>query len=131
MRNARFGYRANGCYWTARDQPKSQPEDIYGSFSMGMTAENIAERYEISREEQDQFAFESEKAIEAMDSGRFKEEIVPVMIKTKRTVPVFRSTSFQGGHQPEKLAKLRPAFKEDGTVTAATVQDAMTAQLAR
>lgn len=123
MRNARFGYHAgNGLLLdpNTESQPKSQPEDIYGSFSMGMTAENIAERYEISREEQDQFAFESQKkAIEAMDSGRFKEEIVPVMIKTKKEQFLFQVDEFpRRDTNLEKLAKLRPAFKEDGTVTA-------------
>lgn len=123
MRNARFGYHAgNGLLLdpNTESQPKSQPEDIYGSFSMGMTAENVAERYEISREEQDQFAYESQKrAIEAIDCGRFNEEIVPVMIKNKKEQFLFQVDEFpRRDTNLEKLAKLKPAFKEGGTVTA-------------
>lgn len=94
--------------------------DAFSHEHMGVTAENIAEKYSISREEQDGFAYESQqKAIKAQDAGAFKEEIVPITVKSRYVEEVVdadeyinRSTSL------EKLAKLRPVFKKDGTVTA-------------
>jgi len=94
--------------------------DAFDHIHMGITAENIAEKYNISREEQDRFAMTSqERAVKAIDEGKFKDEIVTIEIKTRKGVTVFdtdefpnRTTSF------EKLSKLRPAFKKDGTVTA-------------
>ena len=94
-------------------------EKFYG-YHMGVTAENIAELYQISREEQDKLAFESHmRAVKAIDEGKFKEEIVPVVVKEKKGEKVVdtdehprRDTSL------EKLAKLPPVFKEGGTVTA-------------
>ena len=94
--------------------------DSINHYHMGMTAENIAEKYNLTREEQDAFSFASQqKAAKAIDDGKFKEEIVPVEIVTRKETTIFdtdeyvnRSTSL------EKLAKLRPAFKKDGTVTA-------------
>lgn len=91
-----------------------------GHCHMGITAENIAERFSINREKQDQFALNSqEKAWIAIDSSRFKEEIVPVMIPQRGGDPVI----FDVDEHPRKtslelLAKLRPAFKKDGSVTA-------------
>ncbi|MDR2084817.1 MAG: acetyl-CoA C-acetyltransferase [Bacteroidales bacterium] len=94
--------------------------DAFKGYHMGITAENIAERYNITREEQDEFSIKSQqKAIAAIDAGKFKDEIVPITITTKKETIVFdtdeypnRTTSF------EKLSNLRPAFKKDGTVTA-------------
>lgn len=89
-------------------------------YHMGSTAENIAERFGISREMQDQFALKSqEKAIAAIESGRFKNEIVPVPVPQRKGDPLL----FEVDEHPrltslEKLSKLRPAFKKDGTVTA-------------
>ncbi len=87
---------------------------------MGITAENLAERYGITREMQDQFALESqEKAHAAIESGRFKEEIVPVSIPQKKGEPlVFEVDEHPRKTTLEALGKLRPAFKKDGTVTA-------------
>lgn len=94
--------------------------DAFEGYHMGITAENIAERYQISREAQDAFAFASQqKAIAAIDAGRFKEEIVPVEIKSKKDTIVFDTDEFPNRTtSPEKLAGLRPAFKKDGSVTA-------------
>lgn len=88
---------------------------------MGITAENVATRYNLSREEQDQFAFSSqEKAINAIAEGRFKEEIVPVEIPQRKGEPViFEVDEYpRAGTTVERLGGLRPAFKKDGTVTA-------------
>lgn len=89
-------------------------------YHMGVTAENIAERWGISREEQDEFAVRSQTLAEqAIKSGRFKDEIVPVTIKTKKGEFVFDTDEDpRPGTTKETLAKLRPAFKKGGTVTA-------------
>ncbi|PEZ09243.1 acetyl-CoA C-acyltransferase [Bacillus sp. AFS018417] len=94
--------------------------DNYVGCGMGMTAENLAEKYSISREEQDQFSVESqEKAIAARDSGRFAEEIVPIKLKGRKGKEVVFDTDehIREGASVEGLAKLKPAFKKDGTVT--------------
>lgn len=88
---------------------------------MGVTADNIAKKYHISREEQDAFAYASQqKAIAAIESGRFQDEIVPIEIPGKKgTVTIFDTDEHPNPtSNPEKLAKLRPAFTPDGTVTA-------------
>ena len=119
---ARWGYRMSV---TAKDEILDLMvydglwEKFYG-YHMGMTAENIVERYGISREEQDQLAYESHmRAVRAIDEGKFAQEIVPVEVKQKKGAVVVdtdehprRDTSL------EKLAKLPPVFKKDGTVTA-------------
>jgi acetyl-CoA C-acetyltransferase len=94
--------------------------DAFSKLHMGITAENIAEKYGISREEQDIFSYQSQqKAIAAIDGGRFKDEIVPVEIQTRKETIVFDTDEFPNRNSdPEKLAKLKPAFKKDGTVTA-------------
>jgi acetyl-CoA C-acetyltransferase len=94
--------------------------DAFNNYHMGITAENIAEKYSITREEQDLFAFSSQqKAIKAVDSGKFSKEIVPVEIVTKKDTTVFANDEFPNRTTSvEKLATLRPAFKKDGTVTA-------------
>ncbi|WP_078429641.1 thiolase family protein [Alkalihalobacterium alkalinitrilicum] len=123
IRNARFGYLAgNGEILdpNKESQPGSQPEDQYGRLVMGETAENLARDYEISREEQDTFALESQqKAFNAIESGRFKDEIVPVSMKDRKKGEI----KFEVDEHPrkttmEKLATLKPAFKAGGTVTA-------------
>ena len=99
----------------------SQPEDIYGRFNMGMTAENIAERYGISRSDQDEFALRSQqKAAEAIASGRFRDEIVPLTVPQGRKKPdiIFDTDEFPRETSMEALAKLKPAFREGGSVTA-------------
>ena len=94
--------------------------DAFNDYHMGITAENIATKYSITREEQDEFAFNSQqKAIKAVDSGLFDKESVPVEIVTKKETIVFARDEFPNrSTSPEKLAKLRPAFKKDGSVTA-------------
>lgn len=94
--------------------------DAFSGQHMGITAENIAERYGITREEQDEFSLESQRrAIAAIDEGRFKDEIVPVEYKVKKEVKIFDTDEFPNRTtSAEKLSRLRPAFKGDGTVTA-------------
>jgi acetyl-CoA C-acetyltransferase len=94
--------------------------DVFNNYHMGVTAENIAEKHSISREEQDNFAAESQrKAVNAIKEGRFKEEIVPVVIKTRKGEVIFDTDEFpREGVTAENLGKLRPAFKKDGSVTA-------------
>ena len=94
--------------------------DAFSGLHMGITAENIAEKYNISREEQDEFALESQtRAIAAVDGGKFKDEIVPIEYKVKKEVKVFDTDEFPNrGTSAEKLSRLRPAFKAEGTVTA-------------
>jgi acetyl-CoA C-acetyltransferase len=92
-----------------------------GGCHMGITAENIASRYKVSREEQDAFAAESQRRAEAaINAGLFKDEIVPVHIPQKKGDPiVFETDEYpRAGSTAEKLAGLKPAFKKDGTVTA-------------
>jgi acetyl-CoA C-acetyltransferase len=94
--------------------------DTFTGIHMGITAENIAEKYHITREEQDAFALQSQlKAIQAVDAGVFDGEIVPIEIKTKKETLVFAKDEYPNrSTNAEKLAKLRPAFKTDGSVTA-------------
>lgn len=96
--------------------------DVYNQYHMGITAENIAEKYDISREAQDQLALASQnKAEAAIAAGRFKDEIVPVEIPQRKGDPiVFDTDEFvKKGATIESISKPRPAFKKDGTVTAA------------
>ncbi|MED3725217.1 acetyl-CoA C-acetyltransferase [Priestia filamentosa] len=93
----------------------------FNDYHMGVTAENLCEKYEISRQEQDEFAASSQqKAEKAITSGRFKDEIVPVEIPQRKGDPiVFAEDEFpRKGTTAEGLGKLRPAFKKDGSVTA-------------
>jgi acetyl-CoA C-acetyltransferase len=94
--------------------------DPFDSCHMGITAENVAERWEISREDQDKIALESQqRAARAISEGRFKEQIVPVEVKVKREKKAFDTDEHvRGDTTLESLAKLRPAFKGDGSVTA-------------
>ena len=94
--------------------------DAFSGSHMGITAENIAEKYGITREAQDLFSYRSQqKAIAAIDGGKFKEEIVPVTIPSRKEAIVFDTDEFPNrSTSPEKLAALKPAFKKEGTVTA-------------
>lgn len=94
--------------------------DAFGNMHMGITAENIVEKHQITREEQDQFAYNSQaKAIKAIDEGKFKDEIVPIVIKTRKGEIVFDTDEYPNRiTTPEILGKLRPAFIKDGSVTA-------------
>lgn len=95
--------------------------DPFGAGHMGITAENLAEKWDISREEQDAFAVESQRrAAVAIKEGRFKSQIVPIVQKTRKGEVVFDTDEHgKPGATMESLAKMRPAFKKDGTVTAA------------
>lgn len=94
--------------------------DAFEDYHMGITAENVAEKYGISRRAQDEFSYASqEKAIAAVDSGAFKDEIVPITIKQRKKEFVFDTDEYPNRQtNTEKLAGLRAAFKKDGTVTA-------------
>ncbi|WP_122893637.1 acetyl-CoA C-acyltransferase [Arcobacter peruensis] len=94
--------------------------DAFGGFHMGITAENIADKYSISRESQDEYAiYSQEKAIIADDAGKFKDEITPITIKTRKGEIVFNKDEYINRNTSlERLLKLRAAFKKDGTVTA-------------
>jgi len=94
--------------------------DAFGGYHMGVTAENIAEKYNLSKESQDAFAMESQRrAILAIDSGKFKGEIVPVEVKSRRETTIFDTDEHPNRKTNlEKLGKLRTVFKKDGTVTA-------------
>lgn len=96
--------------------------DIFNNYHMGITAENLAEKYHISREEQDAFAAQSQnRTEEAQKAGRFKDEIVPFSIPQRKGEPIIvdKDEMPRAGVTVESIAKLRPAFKIDGTVTAA------------
>lgn len=95
--------------------------EAFNDYHMGITAENIAEKFSITREEQDQFAVTSQnRAEEAIKSGRFKDEITPFTIASRKGDVVFDTDEFpRAGATLEGLSGLRPAFKKDGTVTAA------------
>ena len=95
--------------------------DIFNGYHMGITAENVADQYGLTREEQDEFAAQSQiRAEEAQKSGRFADEIVPVTIAQRKGDPLVIDTDEfpRHGSTVEKMAKLKPAFKKDGTVTA-------------
>lgn len=95
--------------------------DVFNDYHMGITAENIVEQWNLTREEQDQFALASQqKAERAIKEGRFKEEIVPVEVPQRKGDPIIVDTDEypKFGTTLEKLGKLKPAFKKDGTVTA-------------
>ncbi len=95
--------------------------DAFNDFHMGITAENIAEKYNISRDDQDAFAAASQnKAEAAIAAGKFKDEITPVDVQKRKEVVTIDTDEFpRAGVTAEGLGKLRPAFKKDGTVTAA------------
>ncbi len=94
--------------------------DAFNGYHMGITAENVAEQWQISREQQDEFAAQSQARVEAaQNSGTFKEEIVPVTVKTrKEEIIVDTDEHPRHGTTIESLAKLRPAFDKEGSVTA-------------
>jgi acetyl-CoA C-acetyltransferase len=122
LRKARYGYEAgNGVIVdpNTESQPRAQPIEVYGNLTMGLTAENLAEKYNISREAQDEFALASqEKAAAAIREGKFKAEIVPYELKKKKETIIFDTDEHPRATSLEQLAKLPPAFKEGGTVTA-------------
>lgn len=123
IRNARYGAIAGNTLLldpNTESQPRSQPLEIYGELTMGMTAENLAERYGISRLEQDEFALASqERAFLSVTTGRFEEEIVPVPVSQRKGESKYFSVDeYPRKTSMEELSRLRPVFKKDGTVTA-------------
>jgi len=94
--------------------------DAFNNYHMGITAENIAQKWEITREQQDQFAYGSQmKAAKALENRVFDEEIVPVTVKSRKKVTVVDTDEYpRVGATLESFGRLRPAFKKDGTVTA-------------
>ncbi|MGD9568929.1 MAG: acetyl-CoA C-acetyltransferase [Sedimentibacter sp.] len=97
--------------------------DIFNNYHMGITAENIAEQWNITRQDQDEFAVRSQnRAEKAIKTGKFKDEIVPVVLPQKKGDPIVIDTDEfpRFGATLESLSKLKPAFKKDGTVTAAS-----------
>ncbi|MBR2795366.1 MAG: acetyl-CoA C-acetyltransferase [Solobacterium sp.] len=119
LMKARFGYRMNA--GTLEDAMIHDGlNDAFGDYHMGITAENVAEQWHLTREELDAFSAESQqKAEKAINEGRFNDEIVPVVIKTRKGDIVFdKDEGNRPGTTAESLAKLKPAFKKDGVVTA-------------
>ena len=120
MTKARFGYRMNNA--TIIDTMVNDAlTDAFNQYHMGITAENVAEQWHLTREELDEFSANSQqKATAAIEAGKFKDEIVPVEVKLKKkTVVVDTDEGPRPGTTAESISKLRPAFKKDGIVTAA------------
>lgn len=123
IRGVRFGVGNGNTVFidpNIESQPKSQPNDIYGTFNMIQTADNVAKKFGVTRKECDAFAYASQvKAINAIDNGLFKEEIVPVIIPQRKKEPiVFDTDEFpKRDTSLEKLAKLKP-INTDGVTTA-------------
>lgn len=119
LRNARNGYRM-GHGEIVDTMIHDALTDAFNNYHMGNTAENLAEKYSITREEQDSLSAGSQnKAEAAIKEGKFKDEIVPVVISSKKGDVIVDTDEFpRAGTTVESLAKLRPAFKKDGTVTA-------------
>ena len=119
-KNARFGQKL-GSFELEDTIINDGLTDAFENYHMGITAENIAEQYNITREEQDEFALLSQKkAIAAIENNQFANEIAQIVIKTRREEIIFDTDEYVRPNATlESLAKLRPAFKKDGTVTAA------------
>ncbi|MFS0671061.1 thiolase family protein [Peribacillus frigoritolerans] len=122
IRNARFGYRSgNGLLLdpNTESQPYSQPIEEYGNLTMGETAENLARKYGIGRGEQDEFALRSQElAKKAIQTGIFKDEIVPYEINNRKESLLFDTDEHPRHTTLEKLSALKPVFQANGTVTA-------------
>src|SRR5690606_39057704 len=92
--------------------------DPFNRYHMGITAENLAAEFEVSREEQDRYALSSQqRAAAAIEAGKFRDEIVPIEVRNGRDTVVIDRDEHPRETSAEALAKLRPAFKEDGSVT--------------
>ncbi len=125
LRGARYGLGTGNTTLVdalTEGQFQAQPQEIYGKYNMGVTADNVAEKVGISREDADAFAYKSQlKAAEAIKTGKFKDEIVPVVIPQRKGDPiVFDTDEFPRLTPPEKLAKLKTVFTEKGPTTAAS-----------
>lgn len=119
LKQARYGYRM-GHAQAIDTMINDALWDAFNDYHMGITAENVCEKYGITREELDEFAANSQQKCEkAREEGKFKDEIVPVEIKKKKETVVFDTDEGpRAGVTAESLARLRPAFKKDGIVTA-------------
>lgn len=115
---ARFGKKFGN--FEMRDSMWDSLTNLGVGPAMGITAENVAEKYNVSREDMDAFSLRSQqRAIKAIDEGKFKDEIIPITIKTKKGEKVFDTDEYpRRDSSLEKLAALKPSFKEDGRVTA-------------
>ena len=122
LKNARYGYSmGDGVLVDSLTEagPGAQPIEKWGRLPMGLTAEIVAERYGVCREDQDAFALQSqEKAARAIREGVFREEIVPVQVREGKATRSFEVDEHPRSTSMEKLAALPPVFKEGGTVTA-------------
>ena len=122
VNSVRFGTKSGDVLMkdpNTASQPGSQPRETYGELNMGITAENVAEKYGISRQEQDEFALESqEKAANAIAKGYFESQITPYPVKTRKGIIEFKTDEHPRKTSIEKLSLLKPVFKEGGTVTA-------------
>lgn len=118
-KNARFGQKL-GSFELEDTIINDGLTDAFENYHMGITAENIAEQYKITREEQDEFALLSQKkATAAIENNQFANEIAPIVIKTRQEEIIFDTDEYVRPNATlESLAKLRPSFKKDGTVTA-------------
>ncbi|EVY63172.1 acetyl-CoA acetyltransferase [Staphylococcus aureus W82303] len=120
VNNSRFGFKM-GHQSMVDSMVYDGLTDIFNQYHMGITAENLVEQYGISREEQDTFAVNSQhKAVRAQQNGEFDSEIVPVSIPQRKGEPILvtKDEGVRENVSVEKLSRLRPAFKKDGTVTA-------------
>ncbi|HEN4060394.1 TPA: acetyl-CoA C-acetyltransferase [Staphylococcus aureus] len=120
VNNSRFGFKM-GHQSMVDSMVYDGLTDVFNQYHMGITAENLVEQYGISREEQDTFAVNSQqKAVRAQQNGEFDSEIVPVSIPQRKGEPIVvtRDEGVRENVSVEKLSRLRPAFKKDGTVTA-------------
>ncbi len=122
LRNARYGYGVGNAVLldpNTESQPGSQPFEVYGISTMGETAENLAEKYSISREEQDAFAHRSqERTAKAMQEGYFDKQIVPYEVKKRKSIDIFDKDEHPFLTSKEKLSTLKPVFRKGGSVTA-------------
>jgi acetyl-CoA C-acetyltransferase len=118
VRSGRYGYRLG--HGQLEDGIQHLLGDPFSKAHMGITAENLAEQFGVSREVQDEFALRSQqRAIAAIEAGKFKDEIVPIEVKVGRETKVIDTDEHpRADTTAEALAKLRPAFKEGGVVTA-------------
>lgn len=121
IRNARYGVGTGNNVLVdsnTESQLRSQPIEEYGNLTMGLTAENLAEQFGISREEQDEFALRSQQlAQDAISSGRFEKEIIPYEVRERKSVKTFAVDEHPRLTSLEKLRGLKPVFKENGSVT--------------
>ena len=120
VQQGRFGYRMGNAV-LEDSMIRDALTDAFGGYHMGITAENIAEEWGLTREQLDEFAaWSQQKASKAIEEGKFKDEIFPVEVKVKKnTIVVDTDEGPRPGTTKESIAKLRPAFKKDGVVTAA------------